>query len=267
MKQKKVYVTIVADVLSLGIVKTPGEMGADIAVGSVQRFGVPMGYGGPHPGYIACKDEHKRRLPGRIIGVSIDVHGNKSYRMALQTREQHIRRERATSNICTAQALLANISSFYGQWHGPAGIKDMAKRVRAYADILLSELDHMKYTLVTKKDTHFDTVTVDVVASGLTSADQVLAEFHKYGINLRKVDERHVQVAFNETTNLTDLDEIIEIFADIKGAKPTDNFSQGNYYESKNYKELPNEIKRTTDFMKQGQFNDITSETQMMRYI
>mmetsp|Transcript_36321 Transcript_36321/g.35197 ORF Transcript_36321/g.35197 Transcript_36321/m.35197 type:complete len:311 (-) Transcript_36321:1224-2156(-) len=242
-------------------------MGADIAVGSVQRFGVPMAYGGPHPAYIACKDAQKRRLPGRIIGVSRDVHGNNAYRMSLQTREQHIRREKATSNICTAQALLANISAFYGQWHGPEGIKQTAVRVKFYAEILREELVKFGFQVVTHKDRHFDTITIDVKESGFSSSDFLLAEFHKFGINLRKIDDSLVSLSFNETTNLSDLDEIIEIFADIKGVEPPESLLGGSFYDEKTFVGMPKELKRQTDYMQQAQFNEITSETQMMRYI
>ena len=203
LHESKVLLAVVADILSLAVIKPPGEMGADIAVGSVQRFGVPMAFGGPHPGYMACKDEHKRKIPGRVIGVSKDVHGNLAYRMAMQTREQHIRREKATSNICTAQALLANISTFFGQWHGAEGLKKQATRVRFMAKetVIIEQLEVLNYTVVTHKTDHFDTVTINVADSGFSSSDFILAEFHKYGVNLRKINDSLVSISFNETTS------------------------------------------------------------------
>lgn len=140
IKETGMIFTICADILSLAIFKTPGQMGADIAVGSAQRMGIPFGYGGPHPGYFAATEKLKRKIPGRIIGISKDVHGNQAFRMALQTREQHIRRDKATSNICTSQALLANMASFYIQWHGANGLKKIANKCRFMSQIFMEEL-------------------------------------------------------------------------------------------------------------------------------
>jgi len=267
LKKHEIVVTVIADILSLAVIKPPGEMGADIAVGSVQRFGVPMAYGGPHPGYMACKDEFKRKMPGRLIGVSKDIHGERAYRMSLQTREQHIRRDKATSNICTAQALLANISAFFGQWHGPEGLKKQANRTRFFAEILIDELNVLGVDVVTHKTNHFDTVVINAKNSGFSSSDYVLAEFHKYGINLRKICDELVGISFNETSSIVDLDELIEIFADLKGKTNSSGFLSEQFYEDKKYKGVPPALRRTSDFMTQPQFNEITSETQMMRYI
>jgi len=206
LQESQMIFTIVADILSLNLIKSPGEMGADIACGSAQRMGIPMGYGGPHPGYFAALEKHRRRMPGRIIGISKDAHGNQAFRMTLQTREQHIRRDRATSNICTAQALLANMASFYMQWHGPAGLKKIATRVRFMAQIFMEELEPYGIVFLTDRKHYFDTISIDAKKSGFPSADFLLAQFHKFGINVRKINDSAVSLSFDELTNLYDLD-------------------------------------------------------------
>jgi len=270
LKEADIRSIIIQDILSMPISKPPGDMGADIAVGSVQRFGIPMGFGGPHPAYLSCRDEFKRKMPGRVIGVSKDSHGNIAYRMSMQTREQHIRRDKATSNICTAQALLANMSALYAIWHGPTGLKDIASRVRFRTELLYSELLKMDIKVITHRDNFFDTIAIDAVASDLSSADAVLSEFHKYGINLSKISENVVAISLNEYTTVLDLAEIIEIFAKLKEVAPEDEdepYLKPDFCDASLFKGMPEGLQRRSNFMGQQVFNTLTSETEFMRYI
>jgi glycine dehydrogenase len=226
-------------------------MGADIVVGNSQRFGVPMGYGGPHAAFFAAKDEYKRAMPGRIIGVSVDRKENKALRMALQTREQHIRREKATSNICTAQALLSIMAAAYGIYHGPEGIKHIAERANTFANMFASEVTP-KYKLVS--DTFFDTVCLD---TGADTAD-ILKRAYNYGVNLRKVNDERISVAFDETTELKDINNLLEIFGVEKKLESLD---------ANTAKSIPDDLVRTSKFMEHEVFNQFHSETEMLRYL
>ena len=238
-------VVMACDILGLALLTPPGELGADIAVGSSQRFGVPFGFGGPHAAFFASKDEYKRVIPGRIIGVSIDADGNRCLRMALQTREQHIRREKATSNICTAQALLSNMAAMYAVYHGADGIRDIAKRVSSYTQALANAAG----SAVINKH-YFDTLKIQVGNAQLT-----LDSLEKIGMNVRLIDDKHIGISFDETTTTHDVNAIAKLlgFAEIAFSDSLHN--------------IPEFATRTSDFLTHPVFNAHHSESKMMRYI
>ena len=243
---------LVCDLLALARLKTPAELGADIAVGSAQRFGIPMGYGGPHAAFFATKEEFKRSMPGRIIGVSVDRHGKKAYRLSLQTREQHIRRDKATSNICTAQALLAIISAAFAIYHGPSGILKIANRTSSLAKLFGDEIK--KGGLKILSDHYFDTVTIKTNEK----TETILKKAYEEKINLRKVDKDTLSVAFDEAKKLDDVNNLLKIFGISK------TLDQNTKVELNN---LPKNLLRTSKYLTHPVFNKYHSETEMLRYL
>jgi glycine dehydrogenase len=243
---------LVCDLLALAKLKTPAELGADIAVGSSQRFGIPMGYGGPHAGFFATKDEFKRSMPGRIIGVSVDRHGNKAYRLSLQTREQHIRRDKATSNICTAQALLAIVSAAYAIYHGPDGLKKIAENTSQLAKNFADKIKQSGYELYS--DHFFDTVTIKT----LDKTDSIFRNALRQNVNIRKVNSEMLSVAFDERKNVYRANQLLKIFNCSEAIKENLNENLNN---------LPKNLLRTSEYLTHPVFNSYHSETDMLRYL
>ena len=249
------FVVVAADLLALTLLKPPGEWGADAVVGSAQRFGVPMGYGGPHAGYLATRDEFKRSMPGRLVGVTVDAAGNPAYRLALQTREQHIRREKATSNICTAQVLLAVMAGMYAVYHGPEGLTTIARRVHRLAAILKAGLSRLGFAVPT--EAFFDTLTVVTGARTKSILDHGVA----LGVNFRRVDGATLGISLDETTDRHDVERIWDIFAG------DDVPFTVEHLDAAAPSALPAALSRTSAFLTHPVFNRFHSETQLLRYL
>ncbi|MCZ8089154.1 aminomethyl-transferring glycine dehydrogenase [Flavobacterium sp.] len=252
-KTAEIKVAVAADILSLVKLTPPGEMGADVVVGTTQRFGIPMGYGGPHAAFFATKEEYKRSMPGRIIGVTIDTNGNRALRMALQTREQHIKREKATSNICTAQVLLAVMAGMYAVYHGPKGLQYIADKVHNSASTLADALN--KLGVYQTNAAFFDTILVKA------DANKVKAIAEKQEVNFYYVDADTISISLNETTSISDINQIVAIFAEATGK---DSFTVTQLSTANN---LPKSLERTSSFLQHEVFNNHHSESQLMRYI
>jgi glycine dehydrogenase len=251
----KALVTVAADLLSLTLLTPPGEFGADIVVGNTQRFGVPLGYGGPHAAYFATKETYKRQVPGRLVGVSKDSNGNPALRLALQTREQHIRRDKATSNICTAQVLLAVIAGMYAVYHGPKGLKQIAEKIHQLTTLLARGLQRLGYEI--SNESYFDTLRINL---GSQPLQEILDAAKVHQINLRKIDENTVGISLDETTTIQDLIDLWQIFSDTDELPFRLDELSGN-------STLLDAFKRTSDYLTHSAFNQYHSETELLRYL
>ena len=248
--QQNGLVIMATDLLALTLLKSPGEMGADIAIGSSQRFGVPLGFGGPHAAFMATKEKFKRSLPGRLVGASIDESGRTAYRLALQTREQHIRREKATSNICTAQALLAIMAGFYAAYHGPEGLKQISQSVHYRAIALAKGINELGYDL--KSSSFFDTVTV----RSESQTQEIFSTAQDQLMNLRMLDENHLSISLDETTTDQEIENITKLFKVLpKNEKIISSFG------------LPVDVQRSSEYLTHPVFHLYRTETEMLRYI
>jgi glycine dehydrogenase len=259
--QHGALVAVACDLMALVLLTPPGEFGADIAIGSAQRFGVPMGYGGPHAAFFATRDEFKRAMPGRIIGLSIDAQGNPAYRMALQTREQHIRRDKATSNICTAQALLANISAMYAVYHGPKGIHSIAERIHALTNLLAQNLKEIGFS--NSNEYYFDTLKIEINSVAMIEA--IRRASAQAGMNFRFFDERSIGISLDETTTVEDVKAIVEVFHQSVSSKNGTSTSKNKSSEVEST--YPSPFARSTSYLTHPTFNKHHSETEMLRYL
>ncbi len=253
----KALVVVAADLLALTLLRPPGEFGADIVVGNSQRFGLPMGFGGPHAAYMSTTNKHKRILPGRLVGVSIDANGKAGYRLALQTREQHIRRDKATSNICTAQVLLAIMASMYAIYHGPDGLRRIARRVQLLTAVLASGLQKLGYSV--NSSPIFD--TLKITTKEPSDKVEIMAEALRLGINLRWYEDGAIGIALDETTTVADIADLFDIFGEFPGQLNVETLADEVVLDYGDIHE------RTSDFMTHPVFNSYRSETEMLRYI
>jgi glycine dehydrogenase len=262
VKEQEIAIIVAADLLSLTMLKPPGEWGADVVVGTTQRFGIPFGYGGPHAAYFATLEKYKRSIPGRIIGVSEDLDGNKALRMALQTREQHIKREKATSNICTAQALLATMAGMYAVYHGPDGVKAIATSIHDLTSILAEGLKQLGYHQ--KNKNFFDTIKIKL---GNVNIENIIKHSDSKEVNFNIINDEYLSISIDEKDDIDTIKDILEIFALSSGHKDSENLINEVISLNIQSENLDNNLLRTSKFMQHAIFNKYHSETDMMRYI